>query len=350
MKHKITKQPKSIIEIEAEIEADVFEKYFDKAFKNISENMEIDGFRKGKAPENIVLSKVPEMYILEEMAQLAISDHYPKIVLDEKLDVISRPEISITKLARKNPLEFKITTTIMPEVVLPDYKSIAKEINNEKEEEINVTEEEIEKTIMDIRKSRAKNKKDIKEIKPEDLENEAEMKEDLPEFNDEFVKGMGPFENVEDFKTKLKENLKLEKTNQAREKRRLKMVEKIIEGANIDTPEILIESETEKILQRMEGDISQMGLKFEEYLSHLKKTREDLVKDFRGDAEKKAKLGLILNQLSKLENIIADASEVEKEANHIIEHYQGADPEQVRLYALNVLTNEKIFQFLEEQK
>jgi trigger factor len=350
MKHKITKQPKSIIEIEAEIEADVFEKYFDKAFKNISENMEIDGFRKGKAPENIVLSKVPEMYILEEMAQLAISDHYPKIVLDEKLDVISRPEISITKLARKNPLEFKITTTIMPEVVLPDYKSIAKEINNEKEEEINVTEEEIEKTIMDIRKSRAKNKKDIKEIKPEDLENQEEIKDDLPEFNDEFVKGMGPFENVEDFKTKLKENLKLEKTNQAREKRRLKMVEKIIEGANIDTPEILIESETEKILQRMEGDISQMGLKFEEYLSHLKKTREDLVKDFRGDAEKKAKLGLILNQLSKLENIIADASEVEKEANHIIEHYQGADPEQVRLYALNVLTNEKIFQFLEEQK
>lgn len=350
MKHTITKQPKSLIEIQAEIPSDVFEKYFDKAFKNISENMEIDGFRKGKAPQNIVLSKVPEMYVLEEMAQLAISDHYPKIVLDEKLDVISRPEISITKLARNNPLEFKVLATIMPEVELPDYKKIAQEINNEKEEEIIASDEEVENTIMDIRKSRAKNKKDIKEIKPDDLEKEEEVAEDLPEFNDEFVRGMGPFENVEDFKTKLKENIKLEKTREAREKKRLKIIEKIIEGASIDTPEILIESETEKILQRMEGDVSQMGLKFEEYLTHLKKTREDLVKDFRIDAEKKAKFGLILNKLSKLENIVAEEGEVEKEAKHIIEHYQGADPEQVRIYALNVLTNEKIFQFLEEQK
>lgn len=350
MKHKITKQPKSIIEIEAEIEAEMFEKYFEKAFKNISENMEIDGFRKGKAPENIVLSKVPEMYILEEMAQLAVSDHYPKIVLDEKLDVIDRPEISITKLARNNPLEFKIKTTVMPEFTLGDYKKLSKEINNEKEEEIIVTDEEVENTIMDIRKSRARNKQPVSEIKPEGLQNSEQAEADLPEFNDEFVKAMGPFENVIDFKEKLKENLKLEKTNQAREKKRLKIVEKIIDTTEIETPEILILSEIEKIIQRMESDISQMGLKFEDYLTQLKKTREDLEKDFRADAEKRVKLGLILNKLSKTENLFPSKEEIEKEANHIIEHYKGADPDQVRLYAENVLTNEKVFQFLEEQK
>ncbi len=350
MKHKITKQPKSIIEIEAELEAEIFERYFEKAFKNISENMEIDGFRKGKAPENIVLSKVPEMYILEEMAQLAVSDHYPKIVLDEKLDVIDRPEISITKLARNNPLEFKIKTTVMPEFTLGDYKKLSKEINNEKEEEIIVTDEEVENTIMDIRKSRARNKQPVSEIKPEGSQNSEQAEADLPEFNDEFVKAMGPFENVIDFKEKLKENLKLEKTNQAREKKRLKIVEKIIDATEIETPEILILSEIGKIIQRMESDISQMGLKFEDYLTQLKKTREDLEKDFRADAEKRVKLGLILNKLSKTENLFPSKEEIEKEANHIIEHYKGADPDQVRLYAENVLTNEKVFQFLEEQK
>ncbi len=351
MKHKITKQPKSIVEIEAELEADIFERYYEKAFKNISENMEVDGFRKGKVPENIVLSKVPEMYILEEMAQLAISDHYPKIILDEKLDIISRPEISITKIARNNPLEFKVTVTVLPEFELGDYKKSSQEINNEKEEEITVTEEEVENTINDIRKSRAKNKQHIKEIKADDLEKTEENKEeDLPEFNDEFVKAMGPFEGVEDFKNKLKENIKLEKTNQAREKKRLKIVEKIIEDTKIETPEILIQSEVEKIIQRMESDIAQMGLKFEDYLANIKKTREDLEKDFHNDAEKRVKLGLILNKLAQTENIKPTEEEIEKETKHIMEHYQGADQEQVRIYTTNVLTNEKVFEFLENLK
>lgn len=348
--HKINKLPKSIIEIEGELEAEAFEAYFKKALKNLGDKVEIDGFRPGKAPENILLSKIPEIRILEEMAEIALAEHYPTIVINSGLDVISRPEIAITKLARNNPLGFKIITTIMPDVDLPDYKKYAKETNEEKEEEITVTEEEMDNTIQDIRKSRAK-KQHITEIKPEDGDTKEETKEeDLPEFNDEFVQAMGPFENVADFKEKLKENIKLEKTNQAREKKRLKIVEKIIEDAKIDVPEILINAEVEKILYRMESDITAMGLKFDDYLKHLQKNRGDLEKEFRGDGEKKAKLGLILNKIAKLENIVADIEEVEKEVAHIVEHYKDADPERARIYAENILTNEKIFQFLEEQK
>ena len=50
----------------------------------------------------------------------------------------------------------------------------------------------------------------------------------LPEFNEEFVKGLGPFENIEDFKNKLKINIKLEKENQAKEKTRLKTLTELI--------------------------------------------------------------------------------------------------------------------------
>jgi len=348
--HKINKLPKSVVEIEGELEADLFEGYFQKALKNLGEKVEIDGFRPGKAPESVLLSKIPESKILEEMAELALAEHYPTIVINSGLDVISRPEIAITKLARNNPLGFKIITTIMPDVELPDYKKFAKETNEEKEEEITVTEEEMENTIQDIRKSRAK-KQHITEIKPEDRDTKEETKEaDLPEFNDEFVQAMGPFENVADFKEKLKENIKLEKTNQAREKKRLKIVEKIIADAKIDVPDILINAEVEKILYRMESDITAMGLKFDDYLKHLQKNRGDLEKEFHSDGEKKAKLGLILNKIAKLENIVADIEEVEKEVAHIVEHYKDADPERARIYAENILTNEKIFQFLEEQK
>lgn len=99
----------------------------------------------------------------------------------------------------------------------------------------------------------------------------------------------------------------------------------------------------------MESDITQMGLKFEDYLKHLNKTVADLRKEFKNDAEKKAKLALILNEIAKVEKIIADEEQVAKEVAAILEHYKDADPERATMHAQNVLTNEKIFQFLESQ-
>ena len=97
----------------------------------------------------------------------------------------------------------------------------------------------------------------------------------------------------------------------------------------------------------MESDITQMGLKFEDYLKHLNKTREDLVKEVRPDAEKKAKLGLVLNEIAKIEKLIPDPEQVSKEVAQILEHYKDADPERAKIHAENVLTNEKVFILLE---
>ena len=355
MKITVKKLPKSEVEIEGELEAEIFESYFTKALKKIGETLKLDGFRKGKIPESVLLSKVPEIRILEEMAELALSEHYSKIIESEKIDAISKPEISITKLARKNPLGFKIKTAILPEIKLPNYKDIAKKIISkitEAEKNITVSDEDLENTIMDIRKSRAPKKHmaeaKLSEAQSPDASTEA-SREELPEFNDGFVQALGPFKDVADFKIKLKENIKLEKENQQREKTRLKIVEEIIKESEMDLPEILIKVELDKILYKMESDITQMGLKFEDYLTHLNKTVEDLRKEFRTDAEKKAKLALILSEIAKVEKIIADEEQVAKEVAAILEHYKEADPERAKMHAENVLTNEKIFQFLESQ-
>ncbi|MES2315670.1 MAG: trigger factor [Patescibacteria group bacterium] len=343
----VKKLPKSEVEIEGELEAPIFEGYYATALKKLGEHLEFAGFRKGKAPENVVLAKVGEMHVLEELAELALGEHYPKIIEENKLDVVGRPEIAITKLARNNPLGFKIKTAVLPEFKLPDYKKIGKSTIaglTDADKSTEVTDKELEDTIMDIRKSRAP-----KVHMAEGEEKKDEMPQELPELTEEFVKGLGPFTGIEDFKTKLKENIKLEKQNQVREKTRLKIIEKIIEETSIDTPEILIESELTKILYRMESDITQMGLKFDEYLKHLNKTKDDLKKEFRGDAEKKAKLGLVMNEIAKTEKIEANQEEVAKEVAHILEHYKDADPTRAQMHAENVLTNEKIFQFLESQ-
>ena len=352
MKVDIKKLPKSEVEITGELDADVFEAYYSKALKKIGENVKLDGFRDGKVPESVLVSKVPEIAILEEMAQMALNEHYPKILEAEKIDAISRPEISITKLARNNPLGFKIKTAVLPAIKLPDYKKLAKKIvadTTDSEKNTEVTDEDLENTIMDIRKARAPkiNMKDVPD-KAEGADGKLPEPE-LPEFTEEFVKGLGPFESIEDFKTKLRENLKVEKTNTLKEKTRIKIIEKIIDESEVELPDILVEVELDNILHKMESDITQMGLKFDDYLKHLNKTREDLRKEFRTDGEKKAKLALILNEIAKVEKIVASAEAVSNEVAHILEHYKEADPERARMHAENVLTNEMIFNMLENQ-
>lgn len=350
---KVNKLPKSAVEIEGELEASAFESYFDKAVKHLGEHFELDGFRKGKVPMDVMLSKIPEIRILEEMAQMAISEHYPKAIAEQKLDIISQPEIAITKLARNNPLNFKIKVAVLPEFTLPDYKDIAKKTIaslTDADKATDITDAEVEQTIMDIRKSRAK-KIPMKDSEVFDTKDPGvEHLESLPEFNDEFVQALGPFQNIADFTEKLKENLKLEKTNMVREKTRLKIIEAIIEATKIEVPEILVALETEKILYRMESDITGMGMQFDDYLKHLNKTREDLKNEFAKDAEKKAILALILAQIGKAEKLEASAEDVAREVAHIMEHYKDADKSRAEAYANNLLTNEKIFQFLENQK
>lgn len=333
MKIKIAKLPKSEVEIEGELTEEIFESYYRQALEKLGSSLEIPGFRKGKAPENVLLANLGEMKILEEMASSALAEHYPRILEAEKIDAIGRPAITITKLARKNPLGFKIQTAVLPVIKLADYKKIAKQVKSEipeSEKRIEVTEEEVEKTIEEIRKSRAP-----KEGAP-------------PELDDNFAKSLGPFENLADLRSKLRENIRLEKENRAREKTRLKIVEKIIAESKMDLPELLAELELDKMFYRMESDISRMGLKIEDYLTQVKKTREDLRKELRVDAENKAKLELILNEIAKLEKLSPDGETVKKEVAHILEHYQDADPERAWARAENILTNEKVFQFLEQ--
>ena len=81
----------------------------------------------------------------------------------------------------------------------------------------------------------------------------------------------------------------------------------------------------------------------------MNKTRDDYRKEVRTYGEKKAPLALILNEIAKAEKISPDPEELAREVAAILEHSKDADPERAQMHAENVLTNEKIFQFLESQ-
>jgi len=356
---EIKKLEHSEIEIVGEVPVELFEKNRGEAIKNIGKDIELAGFRKGHVPESILIKNIGEATIVEEMAEITIAKEYRNIVIENKLDPIGRPEVGITKMAAGNPLGFTIKVAVMPEIEIGDYKKIAKDIYAE-QEKIETTEKEIEDTIDEIRKSFAKQTasldESLEENDEEDTEaaetedGEKEKKLELPEFNDEFVKNLGDFKDVADFKDKLKENLFLEKEKKATDKKRLEMLEKIISTSKIDLPQVIIESEQNKILAQLKADIEQMGMKFEDYIEQIKKTEEEILGDFQKDAEKRAKIQLVLNKIGITEGIVAPQEKVDEQTDALTKQYPEANKERIRIFVETNLVNQNIFEFLEGQK
>jgi FKBP-type peptidyl-prolyl cis-trans isomerase (trigger factor) len=281
---------------------------------------------------------------------MAISDAYPKILEENKIDAIGRPEITITKIAKGNDLEYKIKTAVIPEITLPDYKKIAKTENSKEEnkKEITVEESDLKKVIDDLRKMRAH-----QAMPPhEHVEGEehAELTEEqLPVVDDEFVKSFGKFETVEEFTNKIRDNIKTEKEMQAKDKVRMAIIEEILKNSQCVVPEILINSEIQKMMYKLESDITNMGFKIEDYFKQIGKTMEDISKEWRVDAEKRAMLELIIHDISVKENLKPSDEDVEKETDQITKMYKDADPLRARAYVEQMLTNEKVFAFLSAQ-
>ncbi len=334
-KATIKKLPEtSEVEIKSEISAKEFDAAIADAVSDIQKEVTIPGFRKGAAPEKMVREKVGAGAIVREAAEHAISHAYSHILEAEKIDAIGHPKVEITKIAEGNPLEFTITTAIVPELKKLDYVKIAAKENAKKTEAVVITDDEMTKTIESILVNFAK----------------ANKSEKAPELNDEFVKTLGEFENVADFKTKLKENMQKEKEHKANEKKRLALVDALTANVDAVIPEVLVESELGRMTEQMKADIERMGLKFDDYLKHLKKTADDLKKEWRNDAIKRVKLDLAMSFISKEEKIVADKKKVDDEVKHATEHHKGVDPERARSYFEHIFVNQAVFEFLEKQK
>jgi FKBP-type peptidyl-prolyl cis-trans isomerase (trigger factor) len=337
------------IEITASIPTETWGAFRKEALKHLNESVSLDGFRKGNIPENVLISKIGEMAVLEEMAELAIPKAYVQILIDQKIDALGRPQISVTKLAANNPLEFKAITAVVPEVKLPDYKKLAAaEIKKAGAPDKKVSDKELDDAILRIRKMHASHEgHDHDKMTPE--EHEKAVMANLPELTDDFVKRLGDFKDIPDFKDKLSQMIGEDKANAANEKRRIAIADAITAGTTVDLPKVMVETELDRTQAQFSADVERMGVKLEDYLRHAKKTIEEVRKEWLPHAEKKAKLQLVLNEISKKEDIHPTAAEIEAEVAHIIEHYKDADRERAAVYAETVLTNEKVFEFLEKQ-
>ncbi len=338
---EIKKISGSRIEIKTSVSAEDFDATRSEAVKRIGADVALPGFRKGHVPEKVLLSKIGEGALLEEMAEIAISKTYPKIVVEEKIDVLGRPEIAITKIAHGNPLEFTITTAVFPEYKLPDYKKIAAKAGKHNEEVV-VTEGDIAKTLEQIRRMRAQN---IAETEGTEFDEKAA----LPELDDAYIETLGAGKSVDELKTNLKENMLVEKTREAKDKKRITIMEAIVAETKIELPEIIVDQELLRMEDEFSADVSRMGLDIEGYLKSVGKTRDEMRNDWRSDAIKRATIQILVGKIADEEKLEPDEAMIERDIKALRERYPEAEEDRIRSYVHMLLTNEKVLEFLESQ-
>ncbi|PIZ00816.1 trigger factor [bacterium (Candidatus Howlettbacteria) CG_4_10_14_0_8_um_filter_40_9] len=140
----------SQVKLTIDIPAGMLHLYSEEAYKKLAPSVKIAGFRPGKAPRNMVEREIGSDAFNNEILNIAIQRTFYDAVIKENLTTVSPPDIKVLKFVPTDGLTYEAVVTILPEVKIPDLKSIKL-----KKQEIKIEPKEVESVIEDLRKQNA---------------------------------------------------------------------------------------------------------------------------------------------------------------------------------------------------
>ena len=151
MKANVEKIHDNVAELKIEVEAEEVNKAIDRAYRKLVKEVNIPGFRKGKAPRKIVENHIGSEPIYNEALDFILPEIYPKAIDETKLDPINTPEINVEQFEEGKPLIIKVSVEVKPEVKLGVYKGLEIE-----EPTVEVTEKDVEEHLETLQNRYAK--------------------------------------------------------------------------------------------------------------------------------------------------------------------------------------------------
>jgi trigger factor len=427
----IKKLPKSRIEVRITVPVSTWEKHIEPATAHIAQHINVEGFRKGKAPRRVIEQQVGKMAILEDAAERAISEGWLEAMKTEKIEAIGRPKANIMKLAEGNDLEFVIETDVMPEIRIKDkWKKVVAKHNAKKKSELDKgpdVSKEVDAELKRLAESRAKlvtvdrearegdavkvdfhvsiggvpieggTAKDhaivlgsnvfipgfeeaivgmkASEEKTFSLSFPSEYHDagvagkkaefvvtmklveerQIPELDDAFAVALGNFKDLVDLRGKISEGIAEEEKMKTKELHRSEISDMVLKYVDIEMPESLLDEEARRMLHMFEHRVSSMGMTFDQYLAQIKKTRDEMLAEFRTPAEKSAKLNLAFGDIAEGEEMQADTEEIEKRMSRVLAQFGTPEEakkkiDMAKLYEMvrGEVLHEKVWEMLEK--
>ncbi len=141
MERKVTKLEHSHVQVDVVVDEQSWKNAQEKAFNKLAENVTVDGFRKGKAPKNLVKARIDQMKVLDEAINSLLPKIYEEILTKDEIRPFARPQVDVTKVS-DTELEVKFILVTAPEVKLGAYKGL--EIGKK---EVKVTKKDVEEAL-----------------------------------------------------------------------------------------------------------------------------------------------------------------------------------------------------------
>lgn len=372
----------SQVVLNIEVEAEEMESAIKKAYHRLGAKTTVPGFRKGKAPPEMLERYFGREALVEDAVEHLLPEVYDRAIQEQEVDAIAQPQVEVLQI---DPLSFKATVPVQPTIELDDYHQVKFE-----QEAVVVTEEEEAEALEKIRYMQAPwtpmerpaksgdllaidvegtvegevviNEKegwyqlspDLPNALPgfaEQLEgaekgeervftltlpaeqgesggkecsfkvlvNEIKEKK-LAEMDDDFAKSLGQgLETLDSVKEKIAADLRSRKEMEAKNNLEEKAIKALVDLARAEFPDIMVQNEINHLMSEQERHFGDRhGL--EDYLNRLKKTQEEFRNELRPMAERIVLRSLVLQRFAELEGIEVSAADIDAEVENMMQY------------------------------
>lgn len=176
-------------------------------------------------------------------------------------------------------------------------------------------------------------------------------KKELPEINDEFAKDASEFDTLDEWKKSIREKLEKANTSKAKFETEDNAIEEVCKDSKVDIPSGMIETQIDNMEQDISSRLSYQGMKLDQYLQMIGKTKQEFRDEYKEEAEKQVKRNLVLEAIMKDAEIEATKEEVETKIKEMADIYGKKEEEikenaQLIKYVEETIKTEKTIQYI----
>ena len=147
-------------------------------------------------------------------------------------------------------------------------------------------------------------------------------KKELPELDNDFVEDVSEFSTVDEYKASIKTKIEEKKADEAKSAKEEATIEKIIEGAKMEIPDAMVDSQVRQMAEDFARRISAQGLTIDQYFQYTGLTSDKLLEQMRPQALKRIQSRLVLEAVADKENFEVTDEDVNNEINDMASAYQ----------------------------
>ena len=327
----------------------------DAAYKQIAEQVNLPGFRRGHVPARLIDQRFGRGSVLQQAINDAIPEAYGKAVQDNELFPLGQPDIEVSKLEDGDVVELTAEVDVRPEFDIPEFSGLKVEVEPAK-----VDDKDVDERVKLLRERFANLKEVKRAAKTDDVVNfdlsasqngepvpDAESngmqyrigaggmvdglddalvgmkagddktftsqliggshggqdvdikvtvnkvnEQELPALDADFAQLVSEFDTVEEMRADLRENLeRMARIGQANEARD-KIVEKIVEKVSFELPPAVLEADVKGYHEQIESQLNQSGLTVEQYLAEAEDEKASTPEEFWEEIDQRAEQGL----------------------------------------------------------